>query len=472
MDNNNNIMIFRVLNMIDMLNETLCGPNEMDYFKKIKFLSTVDDSCAISPLIREQLENLLCDNEIQYMEKNLYLIFNPGSDMSNVSDEQLKQYALSDLSDARLVRYFSTFCKSVSFIQKENLLLLKYSKCIFETGWSKFSLLCRGKVIDLDTMEIVGYPYDKFFNLNELPEYSINVISNAINNAKQVYVTNKLDGSLISITRYKDDYIVNTNGAFDNIHTEIARRLLFQKYKQFASMMPYNVTFIFELISPEDKHCLNYDDVDEGLYLTGIRFLKTNTLADYPVMLSWAREYGLNITEQEYLSLDEMLLKRTEKAQNKEGWVVRIVNHDCSDIMVKIKFEEFLIMHRMKAGINPRRAYNLYCFEDTSSLLESMPPEIAEGYLAVIEEININRQRINDKVHLVSRDICDRLGIDINAQISTEQAKNVAAEVRKISDPSIRPFAFMAMIYIRRKSVSRSIEMLQYDKYLKFVELL
>ena len=43
------------------------------------------------------------------------------------------------------------------------MLLLKYGKTIWNTGWHNFAKQCRGKVIDLNTRKIVVYPFNKFF---------------------------------------------------------------------------------------------------------------------------------------------------------------------------------------------------------------------------------------------------------------------------------------------------------------------
>ena len=47
---------------------------------------------------------------------------------------------------------------------------MKYSKIIWEIGWSKLAKQCRGKVVDINTREIVSYPFNKFFNLDEVEE--------------------------------------------------------------------------------------------------------------------------------------------------------------------------------------------------------------------------------------------------------------------------------------------------------------
>ena len=70
--------------------------------------------------------------------------------------EYTEDLTFSDLTDSALLDYLVTVLRTISWVEKDNLLLVKYSKTIWNTGWHNLAKQCRGKVFDLNTWEIVG----------------------------------------------------------------------------------------------------------------------------------------------------------------------------------------------------------------------------------------------------------------------------------------------------------------------------
>lgn len=466
-----NKIIFQTIKWLNHLYDLFGDGSYEALFEKAKFLKNIEDvglSSSTAKAVRTLLENA----EIQKEKEVIYRILHPGVEIATVPFEEIEKMTLSDLTDAQLVNYFGLYCLSVMYIQKGNLVLLKYGPKVHEIGWSKFALLCRGKVIDLKEEKIISYPYDKFFNLNEMPEYSTEVIQKLMSEAEDIYITDKKDGSLIAATRLSEkdeEFLITTNGSFDNLHISLARKMIDEKYPEFKKAAPTGMTFIFEIIHPEDPHCISYGDT-ERLYLHGVRRLDNYQLVRYEELEKIAQMFNLDIVEREYFDLATMTKKVHEKDANKEGWVVRIMAPDGSDKIVKIKYDEYFVLHRKKAGINIRKLYNRYVFvKDIQDALPDMLPDLRDAVLGVIEEININRQKIKAMVIAEAEKITKSLGIP-TTNLSREEKRKLFETVKGRKGEREKYLTALVLKYVSYGNVDWDIEYLRFDKYEKLTE--
>ena len=67
----------------------------------------------------------------------------------------------------------------------------------------------------METEEIVVAPFRKFFNINEIPETSLDVVTKEIQAADLVEITNKLDGSMVSVRWYDGQIFLAGTGCID-----------------------------------------------------------------------------------------------------------------------------------------------------------------------------------------------------------------------------------------------------------------
>ena len=463
-----NEIIFRTLKWLNYLYSNLGDGSHKAFFEKAKFLQGIKN-IQLPNTDAAAIRILLEDAKIQKIKENIYKILHPGVEIANVSFEEIEKVSLFDLSDTQLVNYFGLYCLSVMYIHKDNLVLMKYGPKVHEIGWNKLALVCRGKVIDVEKEIIVSYPYDKFFNLNETPDYSEGLIEKLMCEAADICITDKKDGSLIAVTRLSDideDFLITTNGSFNNMHTALARKMIDEKYPEFKKSAPSGITFIFEIIHPEDPHCIAYGDIKK-MYLHGARRLDNYQLVRYEELKRIAERYNLDIVEREYLDLATMTEKAKEKDVNKEGWVVRIVSPDGSDKIVKIKYDEYFILHRKKAGVNIRKIYNRYVFvKDIQDALPDMLPDIREAVLGVIEEININRQKIKAKVIAEAKKITESLGIP-TTNISREEKRKLYEATKGIKREKEKYLIALVLKYVSYGNIDWDIEYLRFDKYEK-----
>ena len=337
--------------------------------------------------------SFLNSENIEKLNINVYKILNPEANIEDIPFEELDSYTLNKLSPEQLINYFGLVFYGITFWESEDLLLLKYNKCIYNTGWFNFALKSRGVVLDKNTLEIVGYPFDKFFNINERPEYREEEVLNHLKNATMVSLTDKKDGTLISVFNYNNKTYLTTNGSLENEYIDWAWELFNEKYKNFINNVPNNYTFIFEMIIPESKVVIDYGDMRK-LFLIGIRNMKDYRFLSYEEMISFAKNNNLDITEEDDFSDVKTLIKKANSLReaNKEGWVLKITEPS-EDYFVKIKLAEYFELHRMVSRISFKRVYNLYTTGNLESYMAIATEDIKNDITALIEEIDIIREK-------------------------------------------------------------------------------
>ena len=467
-----NDIIFRTFKWLDFLYLRYGDGTAKSYFDRMKFLQNVKD-VELTNTHAGAIRMLLFDAEIKKMKENIYKICHPNVDINQVSADDINKADLFDLNDTQLVNYFALFCRTITVNEKGDFALLKYSPVIYETGWNKLALMCRGKVIDMKKRIIVSYPYDKFFNLNENEDYNETLIANLISSARDVYITDKKDGSLIAVTKLANgEVLVTTNGSFDNMHINLAKKMMVQKYPTFLQRIMPGTTYIFEIIHPDDNHCISYGET-EKMYLHGVRNLNTYELADYDKLERIADILELDLVEREYLNLETMQAKVHEPNANKEGWVVRIVGHDGSDKIVKIKYDEYFVIHRLRSGVNIKKIYNHYVFvKDIQDMLPMMPNDIKDATLSVIEEINISRQKIATAVEDVAIIIGNKANVPLGGSLTREEKRRFWEASQTLKNTPEWPFVGLALKYASCNSVLWDIEHLRFERYEELIHLI
>ena len=368
--------ILATLDMIDKVSEEL----KLDIVEKDKYRFLVaqiysqNESVVLSEDLKKDIIAYLKSLDIQDEVQLLYKI----SGVENIEFE--------DLTDYQLLRYLAIVLRTVTYLQKDNLLLMKYSKTIWNTGWHNLAKQCRGKVIDLNTKQAVVYPFNKFFNLNEVEDTDLDRIYSLLSDADYISVTDKKDGSAIIVTKYNGEVIINTNGEFDNEQVKWAKGLFEKKYNYFYHNIPEGYTFVFELIHPLNRIVLDYGD-EKTLYLLAVRNLTDLKLLRYSELVEVAEQYYLDITESfEFTNLDDFISK-TEEAENiKEGWVFRVISGD-TDMMFKLKYQEYFRLSRIKSIPSLKKIYTLLQAEKLDDVLSVAESDIKDAVMTDVQTL-------------------------------------------------------------------------------------
>lgn len=253
-----------------------------------------------------------------------------------------------------------------------DLFIYNYSpKVQYERLWNEVTLRTRGLILDSE-MNIIARPFGKFFNLeehklNEIPKLPFDVYE-------------KMDGSLGILYWLNNKPFIATRGSFESEQAKHATRILYEKYEHTFDKLDKASTYLFEIIYPQNRIVVDYGAMDDIILLSVI---------DKETGVERMEDIGFPIVKK-YDGINDLNELRALEGDNKEGFVVRFKN----GFRVKMKFAEYVRLHRMITGIS-----NITIWEHLSEgrsideLLENVPDEfygwVKETKDDLIKEFNI-----------------------------------------------------------------------------------
>lgn len=233
-------------------------------------------------------------------------------------------------------------------------------KAAFQHVWTPVTLTCRGLIV-ADDGQVVARPLAKFFNLDEhraeLGEPP----------AGPFTVWDKLDGSLLIVTRYAEQLVAATRGSFTSEQAAAGRRLL-AGYDTTA--ITEGTTWLFEVIDASSQVVLTYDFADVVLLTVRDTATGAETLPDDPALaaVGFRRAARIHADSLDALAADAAHSPRTDV----EGFVVRFAD----GTRVKVKYAEYVRLHKLLAGLTPKTVWQwLRDGEDLTARAAEVPDE-------------------------------------------------------------------------------------------------
>lgn len=267
---------------------------------------------------------------------------------------------------------------------------------LYECGYQRYELVC--------------YPFDKFFNIDE-PNNDIKI------DWSTASVQEKVDGSIVKFWYHNNLWRVSTNGTIDAGDAQVNENLTFEKliyealpYSFRFSMLDKNYTYIFELVSPFNQVVLQYPKTE--LYYLGRRNNKTE-LEDAEIP-SWIIDLGIKYPKRYSLSSKEECKKAVEDlAFQGEGFVVC----DAKFNRVKIKSPKYVLLHHSISNIKPTDKFFLESIrEGNIDDILSIKPSFISYYEGFNERLNKLKNNINYSWSVCSRTIASRKEFAENAK--------------------------------------------------------
>jgi hypothetical protein len=191
---------------------------------------------------------------------------------------------------------------------------------------------------------LVSAGFPKFTNWGENPEHFPVPTS-----LKDTQVVEKIDGSLLILSKWQGKYILRTRGtvdatALDNGHElELFKQTILPKLADDADW--WACSFLFEWVSPNQRIILNYGDTPEW-YLVGCVSHWDYTLNCQEHLDNIAKEKGFKRSPSYTFPTIEALMADVEQWKGKEGVVIY------SPVGIhKAKGLWYLALHRMKEAL-------------------------------------------------------------------------------------------------------------------------
>lgn len=315
----------------------------------------------------------------------------------------------------------------------EKLFLITPSK--EGTEWNKDNLIFRSSIWN-EAGELVSAGFPKFFNLGE--KESINPAPVDLSGA---FITKKLDGSLLIVSKYKGQFILRTRGTFDaSIHEngdelkEFKQKILPCLDENFFSRETWDHSYLFEWRSPNRTIVIKHIEVN--FVLLGVIVHHDYSIEDrrnIEFMKSW---YNVEIVPKIFVDSLPALLEANFQLQGEEGFVIYSSN---GQILHKLKTPWYLVRHRLKSQLNSKKSI-LEFWEANGR------PDRA-GFLKIIKET-------------FDFEVCSSIGEDINKVFEAiEYIQDCLKEVRRFvlllnKDESRKKHAEMIKEHIGRNYVS------------------
>jgi RNA ligase len=277
--------------------------------------------------------------------------------------EMLDLGELDEMLASRLVKRVAS--------EDGRLWILNYtSRAQYQQVWNDTTRACRGLIVErtVDADGEVGYgrvvarPWRKFFNLGDA-DAAVDV--NAVDG--RVVVTEKLDGSLAVAYRHDGEVRFASRGSFTSEQARRAQQLWDERVAG-GSRLRDDWTYLCEVVYPENRVVVDYQGVQDLVLLGAV---ETATGRSVPLEDARAGWGGSVVAEHPFETLAEVLM--AGERENAEGYVVWFSE---TDERVKIKHEQYVVLHRLVTDTSERRVWEaLSSGRGIDDVLDAVPDE-------------------------------------------------------------------------------------------------
>jgi len=288
----------------------------------------------------------------------------------------------------------------------EPLVVLDYSQ-IDSPKMHPIVMECRGLILELNTWQVICYPFRRFFNYGEAQEIT------GTFDFKSATGIEKIDGSLISLFHYDYKWYMSTRGKINNSVLIPLSNLTFKelfyettkRYDRFWDTIDSAYTYIFELVSPENRVVTRYSE--RGLYLIAMREkFSLWELSDIQIR-EWSNKLRVPQPKLVNFSSIQDLMKLAKSLQAlEEGFVaVDYSKYDEDGISfkrVKVKNPSYVAISHLKdsAGKSIRSIIRLVLESNESEFLSYFPEfanyvfEVQSKYLKYLTDLDVEQKSI------------------------------------------------------------------------------
>lgn len=237
--------------------------------------------------------------------------------------------------------------------------------------------------------ELISASWRKHFNWAEQP-----TIHPPPADLEKTRFVEKIDGSTLIISHYKDQLIVRTRGTFDatNLPNGAEIELFKKKYPFLFNVDEESCSMICEWVSPSNQIVLKYPEPD--LYLTGIIHHDDYSYSSQIMLDLTASMFRLNRPRRFLFGAIDAMLSEVAAFKGIEGVCAYYpLNGYPDNCYRKIKGEQYLRIHRFKDMLSINTVLDLWmdagrpaplidAIEYVESLFGGPCAEIAEPLLA------------------------------------------------------------------------------------------
>lgn len=277
--------------------------------------------------------------------------------------------------------------------------------CVYDRGWTLFSMAARGLILDRDNQRIAATPFLKFFNIGETDRASETFSDNG-----EFETFEKMDGSLIIAWHDGDAWRCCTKGSFDSPQAKAA--WVWLDHRGDWKQMDQDCTYLFEWVAPDNRVVIKYDAAE--LVLLGINNnakgheVSSESCDDIAGAHKWRRP-----VRHAYTSLADLVRDTAALPVTQEGFVIRYGG----GLRLKVKGDEYLRVHRLISGCTPLALWqSMMERADLKEMRAMLPEEFWEDFDTIVLLINGRIDSVVAQVAAVALHVKDWTDREIGLQ--------------------------------------------------------
>jgi RNA ligase len=232
-------------------------------------------------------------------------------------------------------------------------------EAVHEQVWDYVTMRCRGIIVHKETGEIIARPFEKFFNYGtaNMPEtdptdWTVFGLSDRWK-VNEPTVWEKVDGFLCTGYKWDGRWYVASKGSFTSPHAKWATNWL-QGHGWLNMYLPDSKTPVFEGICSSLRIVVDYGAREEMVLLA---LIDNETGEEMPPeqLKLWAECVNVSVARQHDITMQEAHQNTyDESVKNKEGYVLTWYRTGQPPFRLKLKFADYLRLHRLVTGVSPK----------------------------------------------------------------------------------------------------------------------
>lgn len=214
------------------------------------------------------------------------------------------------------------------------------------TKWTQDTLHLRSVIVRQSDGKIISSGFKKFFNFPEKPDLD------PWNPDWKVQATGKKDGSLLIVSKYKDELIVRTRGTFSAKQLDNGHEIdgLIEKYPAIFNsiLLDCDCSILFEWTTPNNVIVLRESD-EPKLWLIGIIMHSNGQYLIQDTLDEVAKNWDVDRPKRHYYNSLAECMDDVAMWKDQEGVVL---HSEDGQVLKKVKAEHYLALHQLKSSIS------------------------------------------------------------------------------------------------------------------------
>jgi len=215
------------------------------------------------------------------------------------------------------------------------------------TQWRQDNKHMRSVVVNYEG-EVISAGFPKFTNWGENPDHF--PVPTSLRNCT---VVNKLDGSLLIVSKYKNQFILRTRGTVDasvlanGSELEIFKNTILKRIS-VDLVETWNYSLLFEWLSPLNVIVLRHSDEPDWQLIGAVNHTDYSLFSQTEVD-EYAKMFDLKRPEKFTFNDISDMLQIVDKWQDREGVCLYSKN---DQVIHKIKASKYLLLHHLKSELS------------------------------------------------------------------------------------------------------------------------